>query len=157
VYFTSVYSGIAEQLIHELKFEYRRQAVEPMAKTMSAVLPAQEKDVLLCPIPTAPPRIRERGFDHCELLCRELARKTDLQQKNLLQRLTNTRQVGSSRQARFDQTREGFKILEGVEIKNRSILLVDDVMTSGATLSAAAKLLKKSGAKEVNALIFARK
>ena len=69
VHVATVYEGVYERLVHAYKFDVKRQAVESIAQIMSQSLPyIRDKSILLCPMPTAPARIRQRGFDHARLL-----------------------------------------------------------------------------------------
>ena len=157
IYFANTYSGVSERLIHELKFQHRRQASHAVSICMSQVPTLQAQGYILCPIPTSPERIRERGFDHCKLICKQLSTLLGTEGIKFLERSTNVRQVGSSRAERFRQMEMEFKLSQQRTVKGRKILLVDDVMTSGATVASAARILKKAGAKEVSAIVFARK
>jgi ComF family protein len=153
---TTNYEGIYEQLIKSLKFEVKRQSAQPIARLMVELLPAIA-DVVLCPLPTAPARIRSRGFDHTKLIAKYLAEYSNLEQKIYLGRKSNVRQLGSTRSKRLEQMENEFFVKSGAELTGKSILLVDDVVTTGASLSAAAKVLKKAGAKRVTAIVFAQK
>jgi ComF family protein len=124
---------------------------------MSQIPSLQTQGYLLCPIPTSPERIRKRGFDHCQLISKLLQADLGLNSARLLERSTNARQVGSTRAERFKQMELEFKLVRDQVLKDKKIMLVDDVMTSGATLASAARILKKAGAKEVSAIVFARK
>jgi len=157
IYVATSYDGIGEQLIRAMKFSQKRQAVKPTAQMMFQVFSEVESEALLCPIPTAPARIRERGFDHTELLGRELGAHLEAGVIHALRRHSNVRQLGSSRQARIKQAESEFEIKDVRLVAGKHIVLVDDVMTTGATLSAAAKVLKDAGAKSVSAIIFAQK
>jgi len=104
VYVATNFEGIYEQLVKALKFEMKRDAVEPIVSIMldkKAVLPS---NTLVCPIPTAPSRIRQRGFDHTKLITKKYMAKLPDEDpwrgwslQNLLRRKTNVRQLGSSR------------------------------------------------------------
>lgn len=157
VYVATSYDGVGERLVHEMKFESRRQSIDPIVRQMSEVLQGRLTDSsILCPIPTAPSRVRERGFDHAVLMCKLLGKILERPSKLLLRRLNNSRQVGSTRIARLKQMEEAFCI--GQEsVLGRTVVLVDDVFTTGATLSSAAKILKHAGAREVSAVIFCQK
>lgn len=157
IYVATVYEGIYEQLIKSYKFDVKRQAAEPIATIMSEVFSNNSDSVVLCPVPTAPMRIRERGFDHTKLLARQVGRITGAEVVNLLKRRTNVRQLGSSRSQRLKQMEQEFYTDRSSMVEGKDILLVDDVVTTGATLSAAAKILKSAGAKRVRAIVFAQK
>jgi ComF family protein len=157
VYAATLYEGFYERLIKALKFDAQRQAIEPIAHIMADMMGGFGSDILLCPLPTAPARIRERGFDHTKLLATRLAALSNREYQSLLLRRTNVRQLGSSRAKRLEQMEQEFYIRSNQSIIGRKILLIDDVVTTGASLSAAAKVLKKAGAKQVQALVFAQK
>jgi len=74
-----------------------------------------------------------------------------------LRRLGQIRQLGSKRENRLVQLSDSFAAKNQRRVIDRKILLVDDVLTTGGTLIAASKVLKSAGAKEVNALVFAKK
>lgn len=158
IYVASNYDQVSEKLVSMVKFEYMRAGILPMAEIMATVL--SQNDVhsfVVCHVPTAPSRIRERGFDHAKLLAKQLSKLLRIKEEEYLLRLTNTRQVGASRTQRVKQTKEAFSARQSDEIKGKNVLLVDDVMTTGATLSASANLLRKAGAKSVSAIVFAQK
>lgn len=157
IYIAGNYEGISEQMVKSLKFEQKRQTAEPMSVIMAKLLYDVSYDTVLCPVPTAPKRVRERGFDHAKLISECLGKLVDLPTMNLLRRKSNVRQLGSSRKDRIAQVRGEFEIFNTEKIEGKKVLLVDDVMTTGATLSAVAKILKEAGAKSVSAVIFAQK
>ena len=157
IYIAGNYEGVSEQLVKSLKFEQKRQSAEPISKIMSKLTYDVGDNTVLCPVPTAPKRVRERGFDHALLISGELSSITGLHSKRLLRRKSNARQLGSSRKDRIVQVQGEFEVIDAEKIEGKNVLLVDDVMTTGATLSAVAKKLKDAGAKSVSAVIFAQK
>ena len=116
----------------------------------------QQADLLL-PVPLAPRRLAERGFNQALLLARALAReKVETQ---LLLRLRETgSQAALDRQARSANLSDAFGVdpLRAGELRGRAVLLVDDVMTSGASLHAAAAAVRQAGAVRVSAVVLAR-
>jgi predicted amidophosphoribosyltransferase len=136
-----------------------RQAVYPIAQIMTEVLENKKlpKDLMLCPLPTAPSRIRQRGFDHTKLITNKISLNLDISNDSLLSRRTNVRQLGSTRSQRIAQMSQEFYVKSPEKIEGRTILLVDDVMTTGASLSSASTVLKQAGAKRVYAVVFAQK
>lgn len=159
VFVSTKYEGLYEQLLRSLKFDLMRQAVDPIAQIMTEVIENKNLpvDLLLCPLPTAPSRIRQRGFDHTKLITNQIYKKTGYKSKTLLNRKTNVRQLGSTRAQRIDQMTQEFYISNPENVEGRTILLVDDVMTTGASISSASAVLKKAGAKRVYAVVFAQK
>lgn len=127
-----------------------------MAKAMVAELPVQSKDVVVTHIPTAARRKRERGYDQAALLARTVAHELDLPHIPLLERIGNARQMGAASSARRTQLRGVFRPLKPYVIQNASILLVDDVLTTGSTLEAAARVLRTAGAASISAVVFAQ-
>lgn len=112
---------------------------------------------LVVPVPTATRRIRQRSFDHSALLARTLAPKICLQNANVLGRLGQERQIGAKRSDRLSQPKGNYFVRRSQTIKGRSILLVDDVVTTGATIREVTKVLRRAGAKRIDALIFAKR
>lgn len=116
----------------------------------------RQADVLL-PMPLAPRRLAQRGFNQALLLARALDRgRTDAR---LLLRLRETgSQSALDRQARHANVASAFGVdpLRAAELRDASVLLVDDVMTSGASLHAAARAVREAGARRVAAVVLAR-
>lgn len=158
VWISTNYESTAQNLVRKYKFGHSRSAAEPLALMMSKNLSstAQSTEMLVVHVPTATSRIRERGFDHSQLLAKTIAANLRLEYSNSLRRLDQTRQLGSKREDRLTQLSNSFDVKNNIVI-GRNILLIDDVLTTGGTLIAAAKVLTTSGAKQVNALVFAKR
>lgn len=157
VWVATQYSGIAKDLLHALKFERARAALRVLGDVCQETLPYLPRNTLVVPIPTATSRVRQRGYDQGVLLARYIADQTGLAYAQPLVRLTQSRQVGADRRQRVSQLERAFYLPRPKLVKNKNILLVDDVITTGSTLEVAARLLKRSGAKSVSALLFAQK
>jgi ComF family protein len=158
------YEGLPQELIKAYKFNQLRAAVGPIARVMAETLKAfntdediAKKDYLIVPVPTASTRMRQRGFDHAKLLAHKLSAELKLENLNVLMRSSQTRQVGSVRSLRQAQADGNYSVKASTHIKKRNILLIDDVVTTGATLAACAKTLRLAGAKNVDALVFAKR
>ena len=157
VWINTSYANTAKDLLHFFKFERARSASSIIVESLDEFLPYFAEQILVVPVPTATERVRQRGYDQAALLAKGLAARRNLTYLPALTRLTHTRQVGASRKQRFEQLESAFSITRPNAIKDREILLVDDVITTGATLETLAKLLKKAGAKKVMAATFAQK
>ncbi len=152
VWVGGAYQGLLEKMIKKYKFERARAAHEPLARILAAILPPG--DWQLVPVPTAPVRVRQRGYDQVLLIARTLSRLTGMPLSPLLRRTHDSRQVGANRATRLAQSQNAFYVAR-TPLTQRPILLIDDVCTTGATLSAAAKVLHQAGAIEVDAAVCA--
>jgi ComF family protein len=164
VWVTTDYDNLAKNLVLKYKFGQQRAAAQSIAGLMIDTFLSfnsdediTKADYLVVPVPTASSRVRQRGFDHSALLARAISNKLGLQKNSVLRRIGQSRQVGLSRSERIKQASTQYDIAKPQIIDGRNILLVDDVLTTGATISAVAKLLRKAGARRVDALVFAKK
>jgi ComF family protein len=151
----TVYGGLTKDLIWKLKFHHARAAVEPMSRLMVGRLIFDQESVLV-PVPTATSRVRQRGYDQAELLCRAISRQTKLPYRIVLQRHGQSRQVGTIKAERTAHLAKAFRAPSAQSVAGKHIVLVDDVLTTGATLESAARALKQAGAKRVDAIVFAQ-
>jgi len=156
VWIAGSYDGAIKALIRDYKFNRKRAAFKPLGRALLQVLPYLQ-DIVVVPVPTAPRRIRIRGYDHAKLLAEYVAKEKGWQLSSALQRRHNDRQVGSARAQRFKQAQTAYKVTRSANaLVGKHVLLVDDVTTSGATIQAAAELLAKAGAAQVNAVVIAK-
>ncbi len=163
-----IYSFPLREAILELKFRRRERwglylgSLLAWFWTAGALLP--EKDCLLVPVPLHPARERERGFNQAALLARGLRRKLAQSggcvprlETGCLLRVQHTRsQSGLTRRARMENVRAAFRVVRPERVRGRVIVLIDDVMTTGATATACARVLKQAGAAFVLVLSLAR-
>ena len=114
---------------------------------------------LVIPIPLSSRRLRERGFNQAALIGRLVAKHTGLEfdESTLIRKVhTPMHRAGMDRKARALTVANAFDVVRPKLIDNKSILLVDDILTSGETASNCAKILKRNGAATVNVLTIAR-
>lgn len=156
VWIYSEYVELIKEIIHQYKFESTRSAAQTIAGLIDETLPYFVDKPLITYVPTASSRRRLRGFDQSALLAKELAKIRKYNYASLLARQTQIRQLGSSREERKRQLKGAFRPINKHFIAGRHILLVDDVVTTGATIEACTKELLKAGALQVNAIVFAR-
>jgi competence protein ComFC len=157
----AVYEGALVRAILFLKFEN----IEPLGKLFAQWLaeivkqggPAFEADVVV-PVPLHRQRERERGYNQAALIAKPLAKLLGLPYKSVL--LTRVRPRPDkyllNYEERWEAVRGAFATRPGSQVDNLRVLLVDDVMTSGATLDSCAKALREAGARSVIGLTVAR-
>jgi ComF family protein len=154
------YSGIMRDLIHALKYRDRHDARRLFGHWLveaGSVL-VREAEIVV-PVPLGRWRILARRFNQAAILGREVARITGLAYApTALSRTRATRaQVGLTRGQRRENVAGAFAVpvREGAAVRGRNILLVDDVVTTGATVGACAGALKRAGAARVDVLALA--
>lgn len=150
-----LYKDVAKELVWRLKFLGARAAAQEIAHLLAAELRLPANGVIVH-APTASGRLRQRGYDQAQLIAKALARELNLPYVPLLKRMGQQQQVGAGRQQRLAQLTDAFWVSQPEGVKGTHILLVDDVLTTGATLEAAAKVLKTAGAKRVSGIVFAQ-
>jgi predicted amidophosphoribosyltransferase len=148
-----VYEGATRDLVTALKYRRRRDLVSRVADRLVAATPPPPPphSATVTWAATTVGRARQRGADHAELLARAVARRWGLPARGLLRRLPGPVQTGRDATARQDHP--GYVTTSPV---SREVVVVDDVVTTGATLHAAARALRGAGAGEVIGLAIAR-
>jgi ComF family protein len=151
------YEGPARAMVRALKFRGATLAAEAMAAQIAAGAPSGLLDRgSLVPVPLHPRRLRRRGFNQAERLAAALSRRSGLPIADCLLRTGTARtQVGRDRAERLVGVHGTVGIRAGAAAPERAIL-VDDVVTTGATVAACASVLRAAGAPEVIAVAYAR-
>ena len=147
------HSGLLREGIHALKFGCERVLAEPLGERIWQVLKFQgESFDTVIPVPLHESRFLERGFNQAELLGLTLSELAAIPLNvNALRRNRATQtQVGLDEKQRLRNVANAFQVME--EVIDQRILLVDDVCTSGATLVACARALRRAGAETISAL-----
>lgn len=114
---------------------------------------------LIVPVPLSKQRAMERGFNQAEVIANSLGRMVDIRidaSSLIRNRHSPIHRVGMDQKARDLSVRDSFEVVRPKLISGQKVLLADDVLTTGATVSYCAKALKKSGATQVNVLTLAR-
>lgn len=141
-------SDALKQLIDCFKFSRAKSAYMPLARLLNDILPELPKETVLVPIPTVSAHIRERGYDHMQLIVRQLAKQRTLPCQPYLIRTSTVTQRGASRSQRAEQAKDAFRCFTQLD-PNTPYLIIDDVVTTGATLEYAAKTLRQAGARRI--------
>jgi ComF family protein len=155
IYICTDYETAAKALIQKLKFERTYASASIIAQIMARQLDALPQDATLSHVPTATSRVRQRGYDQAKLIAKALAGYRGMSYAPILVRLGQQRQTNSSRTERLHQLQDAFIAKSRVQ-KIDHVLLVDDILTTGSTLEAAARTLKAAGVPKVSAVVFAR-
>jgi len=144
------YDGAGRELVARLKYRNARSSVPFLARGMAAIVDGPADVVTWAP--TTPARLRERGFDQAQLLARAVARQLGLPCPRLLRRRPGPGQTGRDAVARY----EGPAFAARRALDGLTVLVVDDVVTTGATVAAAARTLRDAGAAGVSVVAAAR-
>ncbi|MBL0061927.1 MAG: ComF family protein [bacterium] len=150
--------GITREIVHALKFDGHTSLVPKMADFLIRTIPAGylNSDDVWTPVPLHWLRFGDRSFNQSLLLCRELTNRTGGEIVPLLKRTRNTpAQSGQGFRTRAQNVKDAFRYSHKGEAP-KSVLLIDDVVTTGATVSECARILKASGVEQVRVLAFAR-
>ncbi len=157
VWWLGDYSGIQKELIWNMKYQRQRETARLFGRYLAEVVPYLPSNTVVTAIPTASSRVRRRGYDQAVLCAKAFARKRELPYQMLLLRTDQKELIGKRRAERMKAMSDSFVLRPQLRIKGASILLIDDVLTTGASLESAAKILRKNGALHVDGAVIARR
>jgi len=148
------YEGVLKGAIHRFKYAGRRSLAGPLAGLMAGIVRAEPLMAgadLIVPVPLAGDKLHLRGFNQAFLLAREVGAllRMPVNGRSLVKVVETPAQAGLSRTAREWNLKGAFRVTNAADIQGKSILLVDDVFTTGSTMSSAAVVLSRSGAGQV--------
>lgn len=153
-YSVGSYRDELKALIYNYKFERQRAGALILARLLDAITPQLPSHTIVGAVPTAPQRIRRRGYDHAELIAKQFARQRQLPYQALLVRTSAAQQHGATKRQRAEQAKSMFKARSSLD-EARVYVLIDDIVTTGATVRAAARQLHQAGASTVIVLTIA--
>lgn len=159
VYSVAIYNEIAQKMIFDLKYYDKLYIAKTIAELMNKKLMEFNLEVdLIVAVPLHPLKERHRGYNQAHLICKHLKKLLNKNyRKNLLVRTKQTKDMNKlSRRQRFKNIQGVFEVKDEISVLNKNILLVDDVLTTGATVNACSIALLEAGAKSINVLTFAR-
>lgn len=160
IYSATIYDGIIKTLVKDLKYYKKKKLAIIQAQIMFEYwqqLNIKDEFVIL-PVPIHPHRLKERKYNHMDLVANEFSKLTGFDvNKNFLLRIKDTeKQFKLNKRERIQNIRNAFDIDKEVELsKEKNILVIDDITSTGITLEEIIKLLKKNGYKNIKALTLA--
>jgi competence protein ComFC len=157
-YYYFLYEGPIKEILHDIKFKKSISLATQFSKQFSTLsLPSEiDHNWIIIPIPSHANRIKERGFNHISLLFQDFVTHHTLKVMPILRRKKHTKALFElNSQQRQDELESAFEILFPEHIRNQNIILIDDIITSGATIAQAHDLLVLHGAAQVKALSIA--
>ncbi len=149
------YQGVVKNVVHEYKTNAKRAVAADMVRSMRLV-GALPKGLVVVPMSTATSRMRIRGFDHAKHLARLFSVSAGVYMCPALARTSQSHQAGASRRMRYTQTKDPYRVAQPSAVAGRHVLLIDDIVTTGASLAAAARALMQAGALSVSAVTYAQ-
>jgi len=165
IWSVAVYDGVLRELIHQFKYKEKKYLANPLGKLLVDFVEEyleEERFDYIIPIPLEKARQKKRGYNQAELLARVLGEAVNKPiLTNLVKRRKKTKpQFGLKKEERFENLSGAFEISESVKkdvatIAGKTVLLLDDLATTGATLDECARALKRAGVSEVYALVLA--
>lgn len=161
------YDGGLRELIHLLKYDHVRPAANVLGRMLAEVIANLQisfgdAHLLVVPVPLHANKMRQRGFNQADLIARaamklEPAGQHLTLEAGILERQRETQsQIGLTRHQRRENMRGAFRVARPSQVENREILLVDDVFTTGTTVSECARVLRRAGATKVWVATVAR-
>jgi len=151
------YEDELRQLIHLFKYARVQTLSAPLGRLLAMAFPRDSSFDAIVPMPLHWRKRWQRGFNQSALLAREISRRTHIPVENALRRARHTAaQAGLTNAKRRKNVSGAFRVRKGARLGSRRILLIDDVMTTGATAAACARALKMAGASQVTLLTLAR-
>jgi ComF family protein len=142
-------------LVKQYKFDYAKAAAKVLTELLLTRVSELPAATVIVPVPTVSAHIRARGYDHIGLIARRFAKKRRLRLQPVLERVGSDKQRGAGRAQRIAQAKKAFRVRSALD-PSVPYLLIDDVVTTGATIKYAALALQQAGAREIWVAAIAR-
>lgn len=156
VFCINKYETTIKDHLVKYKFETRRFGGAEIAKYMNEDLPFFDNDYVVSWVPTTAKRIRQNGYDHSFLIAKNFAKHRGLKYKKTIERVNSAPLHNLNKQDRIKAIKNYYQIIKQQKLIGKKILIIDDIATTGATINYASKILKKAGASEIIACVFAK-
>jgi ComF family protein len=153
--------GVVRRLVHQFKYAKQRHLQYPVAEWLRATFQdprLRDRDFdIVVPVPLHPARERERGFNQAALLAGLIARSAKAPVRPVLERTRyTTTQTAYDRGERMENLHGAFRLRKNQDVRGLRVLLIDDVLTTGSTLSECGRVLRAAGAVSIHAATAAR-
>lgn len=157
VYSVATFDNVAKDIVYKFKYgknKYMSDCIIPFLLDKVDEINLDEID-LIVPVPLSQERLRERGFNQAKILSDKLSKELNIKCEDLLKRVKNTQtQTTLTKLERKQNLINAFIVEDKQKIKNKNILVIDDIITTGATFDEVARILKLKGANKVFGLTF---
>lgn len=151
------YKGALKELIHLFKFQKDFLAGEILANMLQSKISNVDKEYILTYIPISKKSKKTRGFNQCEYIAKILSKNLGLRCMETLVKAKETKvQKELSRSERLENIKNSFCIKDNCDIRGKKFILIDDVITTGATIDEGVKTLEENGANEIKILTIAK-
>lgn len=151
------YNSTMKKLILDFKFKRDFNAGEILSGFLVQKLKYEKKDYILTYVPISKNKLKSRGFNQSEYLCNQAAKKLNVRVLETLEQVKETKEQKTlSKDERQKNILNAFKAINIEKIKGKNIVLIDDVITTGATLKECEKILKNSGVKRIKLLTIGK-
>lgn len=151
------YRGVLKKLIIDLKYKSNFEAGDMLVELIENKFDKINKDYYLTFIPISKKALKVRGFNQCEYIAKELGFRKNFKVINTLKKVKETKiQKELTKEQRKVNMYKAFDIIDKTIIKNKKIILIDDVMTTGSTIKEGIRVLRENGAIDVKVAVLAK-
>lgn len=151
------YNSTMKKLILDFKFKKNFAAGELLAKLISEKVKKYDDDYILTFVPITKKKLKLRGFNQCEYICNELSKISNLKVEKTLKQIKEVKEQKTlGKDGRYKNVLGAFEIIDKKQVEGKKIILIDDVITTGATINECKKILMKNGIKKIKLLTIAK-